>query len=254
MKITRDDNGVAHIVALSGGKDSTCLALALAEREPRQYNFVCTPTGNELDPMFAHWRKLAKMLGAPLIPIVGGTLSSIIAEQGAIPNHRMRFCTRLLKIEPYGRFIQSALPAVSYVGLRADEEDRKGITHGGDFLPTAETRLTQRYPLQEWGFGIKDVQDFLDKRGITIPERTDCAWCFFQKLGEWYNLWKDYPALYAEGVAIEEKYGYTFRSKDRDSWPAALKDLAAEFASGHIPERSLNMMASRKGMCRACTL
>lgn len=33
----RDDNGIAHIVALSGGKDSTALALALAEREPREY-------------------------------------------------------------------------------------------------------------------------------------------------------------------------------------------------------------------------
>lgn len=253
MKINRDEDGIAHIVALSGGKDSTCLALALAEKEPRQYNFVCTPTGNELDTMFDHWRKLAKMLGAPLIPIMGGTLKSVIEDQHAIPNHRMRFCTRLLKIEPYGRFIQSALPAVSYVGLRADE-DRDGITHGGDFLPTTETRLKQRYPLQEWGWGMTEVQSFLAKRQIEIPERTDCAWCFFQRLGEWYNLWKDYPKSYAEAIAIEKKYGHTFRSKDRDAWPAALEDLAAEFASGHIPERSLKMMESRKGMCRACSL
>ena len=36
-----------HVVALSGGKDSTAMALELAEREPRDYVYVCTPTGNE---------------------------------------------------------------------------------------------------------------------------------------------------------------------------------------------------------------
>lgn len=36
-----------HVVALSGGKDSTALALRLAETEPRDYTYVCTPTGDE---------------------------------------------------------------------------------------------------------------------------------------------------------------------------------------------------------------
>jgi tRNA(Ile)-lysidine synthase TilS/MesJ len=33
-----------HIVALSGGKDSTAMALRLAEVEPLDYEFVITPT------------------------------------------------------------------------------------------------------------------------------------------------------------------------------------------------------------------
>ena len=37
-----------HIIALSGGKDSTALALRLAEVEPREYEYVFTPTGDEL--------------------------------------------------------------------------------------------------------------------------------------------------------------------------------------------------------------
>ena len=45
-----------HVVALSGGKDSTALALRLAEIEPREYIYVCTPTGNEPPEMFAHWK------------------------------------------------------------------------------------------------------------------------------------------------------------------------------------------------------
>lgn len=46
------------------------MALALAEREPRDYVYVITPTGNELPEMYEHWRKLADMLGKPLQPLV----------------------------------------------------------------------------------------------------------------------------------------------------------------------------------------
>jgi len=46
-----------HIVGLSGGKDSTALALRLAELEPRDYTYICNETGNELPAMKAHWPK-----------------------------------------------------------------------------------------------------------------------------------------------------------------------------------------------------
>lgn len=253
MQIKRDEKGIAHIVGLSGGKDSTALALALVEKEPRPYNFVCTPTGDELPEMFEHWRKLGTLLGSKIIPVMGGTLNSVIEKQNALPNFRMRFCTRMLKIEPYGRFLPSVLPAVSYVGLRADE-DREGIQHGGDFLPVTETRLTQRYPLQEWGWGIADVIGYLKERGVTVPDRTDCARCPFQKLGEWFNLWKQHPETYADAEAQEKKYNHTFRSAERDSWPASLEGLRQRFEAGDVPERSLRMMEQRKDMCRACSL
>ena len=57
------------IVALSGGKDSTAMALRLAEIEPRQYQFVCTPTGDELPEMVDHWLHLGGLLGSPLLPV-----------------------------------------------------------------------------------------------------------------------------------------------------------------------------------------
>ncbi len=248
--LPRDSNGVLHVVALSGGKDSTAMALGLQEREPDVPRvYVCTPTGDELPEMFLHWRKLADLLGQPLIPIVGGTLKSICADEGALPNWRMRFCTRRLKIEPFQAFILRNLPAVSYVGLRADEgaEDREGAR----YAPAWDVK--QRWPLREWGWGLADVLGYLERQGVEIPRRTDCARCFFQTLGEWYLLWAEHPAAYADAERQEEEFGHTFRSPGRDTWPAALSDLRREFEGGRTP-RGVGPDAIRAATCRVCSL
>ena len=52
---------MTHVVALSGGKDSTAMALRLAEVEPQEYRYICTPTGRELPAMEAH--KIAILAG-----------------------------------------------------------------------------------------------------------------------------------------------------------------------------------------------
>src|SRR5574343_1338117 len=95
-----------HVVALSGGKDSTAMALRLKELHPdRAFTYVCTPTGNELPEMFSHWAMLRVRLGGTFIPIMGGTLEGQIERQGCLPNFRMRWCTRMLKIEPYAAWL-----------------------------------------------------------------------------------------------------------------------------------------------------
>ena len=250
-----------HIVALSGGKDSTAMALRLAEIEPRDYVYVITPTGNELPEMFAHWRNLGTVLGKPLVPILNGkkSLQGLIRDQKMLPNHRARWCTRMLKLEPYYGWLATQTPCTSYVGLRADEESRAGM-----IFPDADG-VQMDFPMQRWGWAIEDVFAYLEPwkaKGVVVPDRTDCAMCFWQKLGEWYLLWKDNPDLYAEAEALEAYVTaergepYTLRSADRDAWPASLADLRAEFEKGRIPTTSLKMMDKRRatGACRVCTL
>src|SRR5689334_22377331 len=116
-----------HIVALSGGKDSTALALALQEIEPRDYEYVCTPTKSELPEMDRHWDNLGERLGKPIIKLPTVSLMGLIYKQKALPNWRMRWCTRMIKIEPFESYILDNLPCTVYVGIRADEVDRDGV-------------------------------------------------------------------------------------------------------------------------------
>lgn len=126
------------------------MALRLAEVEPREYKYLITPTGDELPEMLEHWATLEQLLDAPLTRLTNGTLDSWITNFGSLPSFRQRWCTRLLKIEPAIAFYHANKPAVAYVGLRADEpvEERTGI-YGVD--------IPQRYPLREWGWGIREV-------------------------------------------------------------------------------------------------
>lgn len=231
-----------HVVGLSGGKDSTAMALWLVENEPREYEFICNETGNELPEMLAHWERLERVLGAPLKRVRHHTdLLGAIEEQQMLPNFRARWCTRILKIEPTIEYMD-ALPDGStlYVGLRADEEARRGL-YGDDLLV--------RFPLREQGWTEADVWRYLAKMGVTIPSRTDCALCFYQRLDEWHSLWLNHPDKWAEGVAVENRRGHTFRSAGRDTWPAAMEDLAKEFASGRQLRKT-----SRGTACRVCSL
>jgi 3'-phosphoadenosine 5'-phosphosulfate sulfotransferase (PAPS reductase)/FAD synthetase len=238
-----------HVVPISGGKDSTALALWLQANEPRQYTYVCTPTGNELPDWFAHMRGLSERLGQTIHPVMGGTLRGIIDQEHMIPNFRARFCTRMLKIEPFAAWLMQRTPATVYVGLRADEEDREG----GDYRRVPNTEL--RFPLRELGWGEADVLAFLEQREVRIPERTDCAWCFYQTLGEWWVLWREHPDIFHDGEQIEARMGHTFRSPQRDTWPAALADLRAEFERGRIPPRTtLQHDLFRGSQCRVCRL
>lgn len=237
---------VTHVVALSGGKDSTSLALHLRELQPETpFQFFCTPTGDELPEMVAHWERLEALLGMPLIRVTNGTLADCIQRNGALPSFRMRFCTRELKIQPCLAFLRAHQPAVLYVGLRADEEERRGI-YSAD--------VTCRFPLREWGWGLAEVRRYLRERGVRIPARTDCARCPYQRLGEWRELLRRYPDRWADAEAMEAQYAATFRSPSRDSQPTALRDLRILWESQPGLPFDSEEEDDAEGACRVCRL
>lgn len=235
-----------HVIGLSGGKDSTCLALALAEREPRDYEYIFTPTGDELPELHAHLERVEALLGKKITRITcGKTLDEIIEEEGMLPNFRARFCTRILKIEPTIEYMAALPPgSVLYVGLRADEAEREGL-YGDD--------VQSDFPFRRWGWGIKEVWAYLDQRGISVPARTDCGKCYHQRVGEWRNLWRDHPDRFKAAAGLEERMGHTFRSPGRDTWPVKLVDMGKEFERGRKIRGDVGGEHAGE-RCRVCSL
>ena len=231
-----------HVIGLSGGKDSTAMTVRLMEEEPRDYEIICNETGDELPAMRAHWAKLEGLLGKPLKKVTyPGGLNALIEQMGMLPSFHARWCTRILKIEPTIEYF-ATLPAgsVLYVGLRADEENREGGLYGED--------VQVRYPMREWGWRECDVWEYLAAKEIEIPDRTDCARCYSQRVGEWRDLWLNHPAIFEDAASQERKYGHTFRSDTRDTWHASLDFMAMEFAAGRpVIERKTTK-------CRVCSL
>jgi hypothetical protein len=238
-----------HVIGLSGGKDSTALAVRLRQLHPEQeYTYLCTPTGNESDEMKAHWDGLEQRLGQPIERLTNHTLEYWIEHFKALPNWRQRWCTRLLKIVPTINYLTENAPCIAYVGLRSDEEEREGI-YG------VITGVEQVFPMRdEWEWTEADVWRFLAAEGIKIPLRTDCEWCYGQRLIEWKRLYQNNPESYQRAAAYEERMGATFRSPGRDTWPASLTLLAKEFDSGRKVRGEDKELSEDQQSCRVCRL
>src|ERR1700744_318931 len=226
------------IVGISGGKDSTAMALRLQEIEPDEYIFGITPTGRELPPVLEHWKRLEDLLGKSLVRIPAPSLVQLIVKYKALPNWRMRFCTRQVKIEPFMEYVKSISPAITYIGIRADEVIGENAREGTDW--NGIEGVKQDFPLVRWGWGIEKVKAYLKEKGVEIPKRTDCDFCFFQRLIEWWEFWNEYPDLWKEGEALEKYTGFTFRSAERDSWPASMEGLRLRFEQGGKPMETRN--------------
>lgn len=232
-----------QVVAFSGGKDSTAVALLLHERG-EDFDLLFTPTGNELPTLVTHMNKVLAKIGKDLIVPKNHSLETWINHFNALPNNRQRWCTRLIKIEPCVAYLKQHPGTTLCVGLRIDEPTREGLY--GDFAQ-------YRYPLRESGMGLDEVLALCDKYDLRPKMRTDCAVCPYQRLAEWFMLWRDYREQWNEGELWEARTGHTFRSPSRDTWPASMRGMRERFEAGDVPERSMKNMERDKA-CRVCSL
>jgi hypothetical protein len=232
---------VKLIAAFSGGKDSTAMVLKMHQLGMRA-SMLFTPAGNEPGELFTHVDRIQALTGYPLVKLQAPTLIELIQHWNALPNHRQRWCTRQIKIQPAIAYLKANPGSTLCIGLRADEEEREGMY--GD-------QCDYRYPLRELGWDEGRVLRFLDKCGIEVPRRTNCKLCYGQRIGEWFDLWQNDVDGWAEGEAIELQTGRTFRSPNRDTWPAAMRDLRVEFEGGRRPRGHVE---SELVQCRVCTL
>jgi len=234
------DKSSRHIIPLSGGKDSTALAVfMLTHYNELPLEFFFTDTGAELPETYAYIKRFEAIFGVTVTRLTALDLPELQVRSkqgrrspfdvlldevysGFLPNPQARWCTRMLKIRPFEYFVGED-ECYSYIGIRADE-NRQGFG-GGAMNHTSEFDVSRKskpvalsskenirpvYPLKDAGYGIDEVRTILEGTGLGIPEyykwrsRSGCYFCFYQQLGEWQSLKENHPDLFEKASRYEE--------------------------------------------------
>lgn len=247
------DPSIRHVVSLSGGKDSTALAIYLRQQYPEiQSEYVFCDTGCELPETYEYLEKLQAVLGAEIVHL--NALDTLAVQKkpnrtpfdiwlnevygGFLPSPRARWCTRVLKIEPFEKYIGPD-QAYSYIGIRSDES-REGYISKKPPVISQRPNIVPVYPFKDDGIGLEGIQDILTTSGLGVPDyykwrsRSGCYFCFYQQIGEWQRLRKIHPDLFEKAKAYEETgdgSGFRWRQDKSLSEIAALeKEYTADNA------------------------
>jgi len=199
------ENPVRNILALSGGKDSSALAIYM-KGKVENMEYVFCDTEKELDETYDYLVRLETFLGKEIHRLKykeGYGFDQIVQiKRGFLPSPQQRWCTEYLKLKPYEDFIGDA-PVISYVGIRADEPHRTGYISNKPNVKTV-------FPFVEDNIRKDDVTRILEESGLGIPSyykwrsRSGCFFCFYQQKREWVGLLENHPHLFEEAKKYEK--------------------------------------------------
>ncbi|MFC8370056.1 phosphoadenosine phosphosulfate reductase domain-containing protein [Streptomyces sp. NPDC057239] len=201
-----DTQKVRHVLGISGGKDSSALAVYMRNRVPEMEYFFCD-TGAELPETYEYLNRLEAALGKSIVRLNADRDFDHWMEvyQGTLPSPQMRWCTKNLKIKPLEDWVGDD-KVISYVAIRADE-NRLGYV-------STKPNIDAVFPFREDGIDKDGVMRILDEAGIGLPDyyewrtRSGCYFCFFQRKHEWVGLKERHPDLFDRAVEYEDKVRY----------------------------------------------
>lgn len=197
---------VRHIIGLSGGKDSTALAVFMRQKYPElDIEYFFCDTHKELPETYDYLDRIEARLGIKIVRLEAerGFDHWLDVYGGTLPSPKMRWCTKQMKIIPLEKYIGDDA-AISYIGIRADENRDGYISKRDNIKPV--------FPFKEHGLVKADIYRLLEESGIGLPDyyrwrsRSGCFFCFFQRKYEWVKLAEEHPDLFAEAVRYEQEH------------------------------------------------
>jgi hypothetical protein len=212
---------VRHVCGISGGKDSSAMAIYMRDRVPEMEYFFCD-TGAELPETYEYLDKLEVSLGKPIARLnsTKGFEHWFEVYRGTLPSPQMRWCTKKMKLEPIEEWLGDD-EAISYVAIRSDEAGRKGYV-------STKPNIKAVFPFVEEKIDHEGVLKILETAGIGLPKyyewrtRSGCYFCFYQRKSEWVGLADRHPDLFQKAVAIESK----IRTEAGQDGDASFEDFA----------------------------
>ncbi|QKD81925.1 phosphoadenosine phosphosulfate reductase family protein [Thermoleptolyngbya sichuanensis A183] len=197
---------VRHIVGLSGGKDSTALAIFMRREYPDlEIEYFFCDTHKELKETYEYLGRIEDWLGIKInyLEAERGFDHWLDVYGGVLPSPKMRWCTRQMKIIPLEKWVGDD-EVITYIGIRADE-NRDGYI-------STKPNITPKFPFKEHGLVKADIIRLLEESGIGMPDyyrwrsRSGCYFCFFQRKYEWVMLAQEHPDLFQKAVEYEQNH------------------------------------------------
>ena len=244
---------IRHVLGLSGGKDSSALAVYMRDRVPEMEYFF-SDTGKELQETYDFLDRLEAFLGKPIVRLnMNADVNSnrdfdhwLTVYGGLLPSSQIRWCTVNLKIRPFEEYIGED-KAYHYIAIRADE-DRIG------YKPPSISSLHNiepKYPFKEDGITKEDVYRILEESGLGLPDyykwrtRSGCYFCFFQRKSEWIGLLEQHPDLFELAKGYEK---FNTETGERFTWSQgeSLEELSKPERIAQIKARTEQAKTSKK--------
>jgi len=203
MTDTAANKPVRHLLGLSGGKDSSALAIYLRDRVP-EIEYFFADTGAELPETLEFIELLEDYLGKPIVRLNAGRDFDYYLKlhNNYLPSPRQRWCTINLKLLPFEEFVGDD-EVVTYIAIRADEPSRSGYISKKPNIKTC-------FPFKDDGLTKEDITQILESSGLGLPKyyewrsRSGCYFCFFQRHDEWAGLKKTHPDLFERAKEYEK--------------------------------------------------
>jgi 3'-phosphoadenosine 5'-phosphosulfate sulfotransferase (PAPS reductase)/FAD synthetase len=204
-------DNIKHVLGLSGGKDSSALAIYMSQTHPElDIEYFFTDTGEELDEVYEYLAMLEGFLGKKIRYLdPGRDFKFYLAQYNQfLPSAQTRWCTKDLKIKPFEKWVKSEFTeqghtVYSYVAIRADEDFRQGLN-------SKNGNLITKLPFKDDGIDKAGVFEILENSGLGLPayydwrSRSGCTFCFFQQKIEWVGLKARHPEAFERAKQMEK--------------------------------------------------
>jgi len=162
--------------------------------------------------------EITRLSGMPWQRYKGGvSLIEYCEVAKVIPLAAVRWCTAEWKGKPLDRWQEEHGGLTALIGIAADESHR---------MPR------RCRPLCDWWVTRVGCIKAIEAEGLSIPRKSGCYICPFQRVSRWRDLWEHHPEIFERAARLEEIVSEGRKSKWVTLDPSGrwtLRDLERRF-------------------------